>query len=156
MRSGAGRWDSDIEQGVTPEDKDSKIKGIYPWGREWPPPAGSANLAGDGETNLGTENEIAGYKDGFSHTAQVRHFQPNSFGLYDLAGNVAEWVEDWYNAQKQERTIRGGAYVYLSRTDMLSSFRWHLKPSEPADYVGFRLALDAGPQPAGSAAPAPQ
>jgi serine/threonine protein kinase len=139
----------DGEQGATPEDKDSKIEGIYPWGTDWPPPPGTGNFPGEGETILGEGNELKGYQDGFSHTAQVGRFQPNAFGMYDLAGNVAEWVEDWFNAEQQERTIRGGAFIHVSRNELLSSFRWHMKPAEAADYVGFRIAIDLG-----SAAPA--
>ena len=139
----------DGEQGATPEDKDSKIEGIYPWGTDWPPPPGTGNFPGEGETILGEGNELKGYQDGFSHTAQVGRFQPNAFGMYDLAGNVAEWVEDWFNAEQQERTIRGGAFIHVFRNELLSSFRWHMKPAEAADYVGFRIAIDLG-----SAAPA--
>jgi serine/threonine protein kinase len=132
------------EQGTTPEEKASASSEVYPWGADWPPPAGAGNLAGEGET-LETEKEIAGYKDEFSHTAQVEHFQPTPTGIYDLAGNVAEWVEDWFNARHEERTVRGSAYLRLADGDMRSSFRWGFLPTAASELVGFRLALDTGP-----------
>ena len=36
-------------------------------------------------------------KDGYENAAPVRSYPPNDYGLYDMAGNVWEWTQDWYN-----------------------------------------------------------
>lgn len=101
----------------------------YVWGDEKEP--GGKSLANIWQGDFPRENTAA---DGFAATAPIAQFQPNGFGLYDMAGNVWEWCADWYHpeyyAQSErlnpqgppesfdpqepgmpKRVIRGGSYL---------------------------------------------
>ncbi len=72
----------------------------YPWDGQYTR-SGKRKTRGDQMANFkqskGDYGGIAGWSDdGADITAQVMSYEPNDYGLYDMAGNVAEWVADVY------------------------------------------------------------
>ncbi|MFM8421862.1 MAG: SUMF1/EgtB/PvdO family nonheme iron enzyme [Verrucomicrobiota bacterium] len=131
------------EQGATPKERDSKIPDVYPWGTQWPPPRGAGNFADvTSRDRLGiTSGFIQGYDDGFATTSPVGSFPATRIGIHDLAGNVWEWCEDWYDTDQKFRVLRGGSWYVGDPRDLLSSFRVGDEPDERGVNVGFRVVL---------------
>ena len=88
-------------------------------------------------------------------TAAVGRYQPNAFGLYDVHGNVYEWVQDcwndsyagapgdgsaWTSGECGLRVIRGGSWFLPG--DLRSSNRVRFSRAGRISYLGFRLAQD--------------
>ena len=72
----------------------------YPWDGQYTR-SGNRKIRGDQLANFkqgkGDYGGIAGWSDDLAdHTGQVKNYAPNDHGLYDMAGNVAEWVADVY------------------------------------------------------------
>jgi len=90
-------------------------------------------------------------------TARVGLFPPNPFGLFDMAGNVWEWIADCYHASMQgapsdgrarekaagcgKRVIRGGAWSFPPK-EMRTANKWRDFPSRSSDDTGFRLVRE--------------
>jgi formylglycine-generating enzyme required for sulfatase activity len=122
----------------------------YPWGESLPVPAGAGNFA-----DLSAEGMVAttipSFDDSFPATAPVDGFAANTLGIYNLGGNVAEWVSDHYEMSPaaaatdpigpgvgEFHVIRGASYLHGSVTQLRLTFRDYGKELRPD--VGFRIA----------------
>ena len=124
----------------------------YPWGEQLPPSENAGNFA-DITVRAYLGEVMFDYDDGYFATAPVASFQANQYGIFDMAGNVSEWVHDYYGAVGrvggpeidpkgpelgQFHTIRGSSWAHGAITEMRLSFRDF--GEEPRDDVGFRIA----------------
>jgi formylglycine-generating enzyme required for sulfatase activity len=126
---------------------------IYPWGDAAP----SGSLLNFGDASLYPDSVEATLNDGYRFTAPVGSFPQGAspYGALDMAGNVWEWVNDWYQAQYyakapvtnpdgptsgEGRVFRGGSWNHSS-LDIRSSIRMWGKPYDAIDNVGFRCAM---------------
>ncbi|MDD9874602.1 MAG: SUMF1/EgtB/PvdO family nonheme iron enzyme [Gammaproteobacteria bacterium] len=125
----------------------------FVWGNDTTIPAGSGNLA-DESAKGSVPQYIARYRDGFAGVAPVASFAADAAGLYDMAGNLSEWMHDRYSLQPpgpgqvernpfggrygDSRVIKGANFRSASVTGLRSSFRDGLLNGR--DDVGFRVA----------------
>ncbi|MCF6310984.1 MAG: SUMF1/EgtB/PvdO family nonheme iron enzyme [Verrucomicrobiales bacterium] len=126
------------EKGVSPERRDSKVRKHFPWGEQWPPPTDSGNFA---DKNAKGRYVLKNYDDGFAKTAPVGQYKANDLGIYDLAGNVWEWVSDAYSGDTGLQVVRGGAWNVSERDLLLTSYRNAVPPTIREGLYGFRCVL---------------
>ncbi|MDP1932898.1 MAG: PEGA domain-containing protein [Gammaproteobacteria bacterium] len=125
----------------------------YPWGDQLPPPPAAGNFADVSVSNF-MGQYIPGYDDTFMGTAPVGQFAVNSRGMYDMAGNVSEWVHDYYGTlislgtavevdplgptSGAYHTIKGSSWAHSSITELRLSFRDFADTAR--NDLGFRIA----------------
>jgi formylglycine-generating enzyme required for sulfatase activity len=111
----------------------------------------------------GVMDEMGWYGDNSGETPHpVAQKSPNAWGLYDMHGNLYEWVQDWYSSTYYEESptedpqgpatgeytpTRGGSWDGVEWSAR-SAARWYVFPTSSFDELGFRLVRD--PQGAGS------
>jgi len=109
----------------------------YPWGSQSPDAGGVCRA------NFRTSLPGAA---GFQFTAPVGSFPPNPYGLYDMAGNVAEWCQDRYVPLRRGgpfkrgvlRLLKGGSWLSGPR-DLRCAARQSAPPQYADGYIGFRV-----------------
>lgn len=137
---------------------------IYPWGNE---PANEGEIkANTWQGQFPYQNTL---KDKYFYTSPVGTYIPNDYGLYDMAGNVWEWVADWYsydyyysvqngvsnpqgpsasNDPKDpltpKKVMRGGSFLcdeaYCSGYRVAARMR--TSPDTSMEHLGFRCVCD--------------
>jgi formylglycine-generating enzyme required for sulfatase activity len=119
-----------------------------------------AARAGSTQALYGPLEEIAWYDKNSGRAPRVpASKRPNAFNLYDVLGNVWEWVSDWYDKKYyenspprdprgatngEERALRGGSWGG-GPGDVRVSNRNRVKPDYRNEYIGFRCLREGGP-----------
>jgi formylglycine-generating enzyme required for sulfatase activity len=126
----------------------------YPWAGGYPPTAVSGNYADARIADTLAEVVPGGYDDGHRGPAPVGSYPASPAGFFDLSGNVAEWVNDYYTVYPaaaqtlvrdplgpesgQHRVVRGSSWRHANITELRLSYRDYSKRPRPD--LGFRIA----------------
>ncbi len=126
---------------------------MFPWGDERYPPERVVENYADQRAAAIINFTLSNYDDGYPVSAPVGQFSANDRGIYDMSGNVSEWISDAYEirpargeperdptgpALGDRHVIRGASWSKASRSELRLSFRD--AGAEAAMDVGFRIA----------------
>ncbi|MCX2842604.1 PEGA domain-containing protein [Microbulbifer thermotolerans] len=125
----------------------------FPWGDDLPVRKNSGNYADSQAARL-VPAVLRTYDDRYAATAPVASFAANHLGIYDLGGNVSEWIHDLYtigtglSMRREENpvgpqdgdyhVIRGSSWRHAGLTELRLAYRDY--GADPRDDVGFRVA----------------
>ncbi len=115
------------------------------------------------DSNLDADWADLTVDDGHEYTAPVGSYPDgrSAFGAFDMAGNVWEWVADWYDPNYYResapenpagpasspagtRVVRGGSFL-SNRRNITAVYRFGYAPETAAADLGFRCAFDPAP-----------
>jgi formylglycine-generating enzyme len=140
---------------------------VYPWGDD--PARGCSAANGFDQTTMATYRGIdtSGHtvfdpltcNDGWLNTAPIGSLAPNGFGVYDIIGNVSEWVEDCHSTSHDalsesgappaiegacaRRIAKGGSWGTLAH-NLRTAERFPYPPAHRDDSIGLRVAKTLG------------
>ncbi len=96
----------------------------YPWGSAAP------------------TDQLCNFNRNVKDTTSVGRYSPagdSPYGLADMAGNVREWCEDWYDSGHKYRVMRGGSWLN-EQWYVRAAYRDRVNPEGWLDNLGFRCA----------------
>jgi len=96
----------------------------YPWGNDW-----EAGCCNSEEAKIGDTTAAGHYANGAS-----------PYGLLDMAGNVWEWCDSWYDGSHTSKVVRGGSWLY-DQVNARSAFRSRFYPDNRDVDSGFRCCV---------------
>jgi len=124
--SAAAGIDHEIEG--QPSYRSGGIRDCYAWGTSWPPPLGSGNY----DPKLKT--------DKFRFTSPVGSFPPNKLGLYDMNGNVYQWIKEDYDETGQG-CLRGASWADDDPESINLTNRFPSSKTDNFKCYGFRCVI---------------
>lgn len=135
------------EEGISPNSRDAHKQQIFPWGVALADGEKVGNFADHAlaqAPGFSSERSIPGYDDGFPFTAPVGSFPANKLGIFDLSGNVQEWVSDDYSAIADNYVLgvlRGGGWNTYQIENLYTGSRNGTPPASQDTIYGFRVVL---------------
>lgn len=147
------RLPSEAEWAYVARKQGRQTELTYPWEGSFPPPAVSGNFA-DASIADTLANTVPDYNDGYRVAAPVGSFTARPQGFYDLGGNVAEWIHDYYAVYPGEadrlvrdplgpvsgehHVVRDSSWRQGTIAELRLSYRDYSRAPRPD--LGFRIA----------------